>query len=252
MPDADLMQRELTATKSKRHLCPYSLTELGEDGTKEHVIARSWLPSQLPANFINPTVTVSKSANNRKSRLEENILRSVVASVNSSDERFQKLYERHLRAMNPEFARDNNDAVYRQRTKKRFIDRIISIDENPEIIEYCLRESKKNYMQGSRLAVLVPAYALDELISYWIRGIHNYFYGSVIEFEEYILPIPSIIGMETSWIDQFSPFCTEIGTRDVISITHGYLGHDSFVYALHFWGSFSVSAMVSPVVAEGS
>tara|TARA_R110002072_G_C7911564_1_gene530399 strand:+ start:706 stop:1587 length:882 start_codon:yes stop_codon:yes gene_type:complete len=60
-------------TVLKNQNCPFCGRDVGEDGTKEHVIARNFVPKGSLDQHWNLIVRACKSCNNRKSDLEDDI-----------------------------------------------------------------------------------------------------------------------------------------------------------------------------------
>jgi len=158
-------------------LCTYCLNEFGQL-TDDHVFARSYYPASTAADVERWTVRACVECNNEYSRLEEFVLLRLAACVDPKHAAAAGIWQKARRSIDPNEARDERDQRARVKKQRKFLQELRILQSRPEL--GILPSFDKNWEQGSRLAVLVPADDLDALVRKWVQGVHYKTLGRLI------------------------------------------------------------------------
>ncbi len=159
--------------------CVYCLKEFPKkEITVDHVIARSWYPSDTPPveKWKAPSC---RECNGKKSAIEETLRVRIALCLNPENEGEKTIIDSVFRAIDPKKANSAKDFMHRFNKRTALLRHIKTFpDKNAPGILPSFRE---NFDKGSRTGVQVPADALEQLVLSWVRGIHLCEIGNYIE-----------------------------------------------------------------------
>lgn len=170
-------------------ICVYCLKEIAaSDITEDHVIARSWYPANTPA-VSKWKVPSCRDCNNRFSKIEDEVLNRLAWCMNPADDAVRHIIDKARRSIDPRRAKSSHDLVHR--LNRRFALQRNVVDIADPTVAGVLPSFRRNFDEGSRWGVLVPAGPLEELVTKWIRGVHYCEFGQLVphgyEVSGYIL-----------------------------------------------------------------
>lgn len=158
-------------------VCIYCLKESSRL-TADHVFARSYYPASTTPDVERWTVPACAACNNEFSRLEESVLLRLAACVDPKHPAAAGIWEKAYRSIDANKARDENDRRARAKKQREFLRGTKLFQSKPET--GVLPSFDKNWEQGSRMGILVPADDLNTLVRKWVRGVHYKTVGRII------------------------------------------------------------------------
>lgn len=162
-----------------RATCVYCLRVIGADeGTEDHVIARSWFPSTTPNNTQKWKVPACRACNNKFSRDEQDLLLRLAHCADPKHPAARDIYHTARRAIDLARSRDARDRARRESARRRFIGSVRDIAALPP--GGVLPSFSGNYLLGSRTAIVVPARLLNGVVDKWTRGLHFVLLGQPV------------------------------------------------------------------------
>jgi hypothetical protein len=167
------MKREPSATT-----CVYCLKAVSFDQiTVDHVIAKSWYPSTA-LRYPPWKVPACSECNNRFSRIEESVLRTLALCLDPSDPTVAKIVKTVKRSIDPRFGRSHSDSLRRQRAREDVIRRLKPLSTLPK--ESMLPSLLRNAVGKNPTGVLVDGNDLEAVGKKWIRGVHYAHFGDLV------------------------------------------------------------------------
>ena len=225
-------------------VCLYCLNEHSKL-TRDHVFARSWYPDSTPPNIEKWEVPSCDACNNRFSQLEDDVRRWLAMCLDRSQPAAAGIVEKAFRSIDPNSGRSQTDGEIRHRKKIKLFQELHELDKMPS--QGVLSSFRNNWEEGSRMAILIPAEELDELVKKWVRGMH---YITV----DRMLPLNALIEVlhlqENAAREAFKnviPYATRYDGGpgiQVIRATAEEPGEAVSWYAIELWQQFKVYAYV--------
>jgi hypothetical protein len=152
-------------------VCTYCLQEFEDQlMTVDHVIARSWCPT-TSLEYPQWKVPACRPCNNRYSLIERNALLSLAMCASSRDPSLKQIIESAKRSVDPRCGKTSRDARSRARARQTLKARIAPISSLDT--SGLLPSFRRNFQEGSRHAIALPAEDIHTIGKKWIRGIYR-------------------------------------------------------------------------------
>ncbi|MCH9012827.1 MAG: hypothetical protein IIA68_07195 [Proteobacteria bacterium] len=219
--------------------CAYCCKEVpAADVTEDHVIARSWYPADTPptAKWKVPACT---ACNNHYSAVEESTLTRLALCLDPADKSVRQIAQRAIRSFDPKQAKSARDAMHRF-NKRQAIFRDLKHIDDPKA-PGVLPSFRRNFEEGSRTGILIPAANLKKVVGKWVRGIY---------FSELGQPVPADHVVSVYFVDddvaasafaEIMRFAKQIqkGPGVEVLIWHAMEGDEAITqYAFKIWRQF--------------
>lgn len=160
------------------NICVYCLKSVPSDQvTVDHVIAKSWYPSTA-LRFRPWMVPACRECNNRFSRIEESVLRTLALCLDPSDTTVAKIVKAVKRSIDPRYGKSHADKLRRQRARENVIRRLRPLSTLPKSSR--LPSFQRNADSENPTGILVDGHDLEEVGKKWIRGIHFAHFGDLV------------------------------------------------------------------------
>lgn len=232
--------------------CVYCLASVaGDEVTQDHVIARSWYPANTPP-VAKWKVPACRACNNRFSVSEDSVLNRLALCMNPKDPAIGHIVQRALRSTDPKFARSPRDIMHRFNKRQALKQGLIDVQnpKGPGLLPSFLH----NFEMGSRTGIRVPAKALEEVVTKWIRGVYYCELGRTIPREDVVsveFVNDDVAAEAFSQIIQFAKRVQK-GPRVEVLIWHVEEGEASITqFAFNIWQQFRAYGSVeSPAAAD--
>ena len=208
------------------------------EATEDHVIARSWYPANTPP-IAKWKVPACNECNNRYSAAEQNTLCRLAFCVDPKDQTVRRILERARRSIEPKHAKSPRDIQHRFNKRAAIIRGVKQITDprGPGV----LPSFRRNFWEGSRTGIAIPAGDLKAIVAKWVRGIHFCEIGQLIPAEcEVAVQFveDSVAAVAFAEISQFARRVRK-GPGVEVLIWHAEEGNRSITqYAFFIWRQF--------------
>lgn len=153
-------------SKSKPGRCVHCLKSVSAI-TADHLFPRSWYPDTTPGNLEKWTFPACSPCNNQYGKIEEELRLLLAACLDPNSEAAAGIWQKALRSIKPEYAKNGLDALRRRIKANRFLKRIRAA--NPEWHANAMPEIYPDRPKGN-IALLVPAEEIHKFIEKLVRG----------------------------------------------------------------------------------
>jgi hypothetical protein len=163
---------------TNKRVCVYCLSAIPDElFTEDHVIARSWYPSNTPS-LPKWKVPACFPCNKSLSRIEEETLRRLAMCANVRDKTLTKIIATAKRSVNPAYGKNPKDKAMREKRRQALI-RDLMHDVSPQM-PGMLPAFQRNFDEGSNTGIKLDANELEAIGTKWIRGLHYWRLGDLI------------------------------------------------------------------------
>lgn len=170
------------AKSPKPGVCVHCLKH-SDERNWDHVIPASWYPDSTPADLERWKIPSCVACNSAYGKLERDLLQRLGLCLDPADARAAGITDKALRAIKPEFAKDEKDRRAREGLRRKYLSEMFQIDETMDGFFPGFGPSDN---KPSRTAIPVSRDALVRLGEKLARGITYVETGELISRDHHI------------------------------------------------------------------
>lgn len=164
--------------RKDQETCVYCLSTVPVDLiTVDHVIARSWYPSDS-LHLLKWKAPACIACNNTLGRIENDVLCRLAMCANPRDRTLEKIITSAKRSLNPAFGKSQKDKAKRESRRQEILSDLreeIRPDTNGVLPAF-----HRNFFEGSQSGIQISAQSLKTVGKKWMRGLHYWKFGDLI------------------------------------------------------------------------